>query len=172
MAADRCSLTSSARSASTSRADSASRSRRLVGDDELGATRQRRAQRDALLLSTGEFRGQSVRAIEEADALEELPCARPLLGAWRGGEPERDCDELLRGELAGEGTPVVLIGVPEDVAPVAAEVAPDACGRSTPATTSEPADGRASPARTRMKVVLPEPLGPRTTQISSSPRPA
>ena len=93
----------------------------------------------------------------------------PAGSAWVAeAKPEWDCDQLLRGQLAGEGTPVVLIGVPEDVAAVAPRLALGCVREVDPSDDERAGEGRASPARTRSNVVLPEPLGPSTTQISSS----
>ncbi len=85
--------------------------RRLVGDQERGPARERRAQRDPLLLAAGELARMRVAAVAEPDALEQLVRARiaPLLGD--AGQPELDPDELARGQLARERPPVVLVGV-------------------------------------------------------------
>ena len=85
----------------------------LVGDDEPRASRERGTQCDPLLLAAGQLPGQSVRAIEQADALEQLARTCPPFGSGRRGEPQRDGDQLLSGQFARKGTPVVLIRVPE-----------------------------------------------------------
>ena len=85
--------------------------------------RERGAERDPLLLATRELTGQCVRAIEQADTLEELACSRLALRARECREPEWQGNELLSRQLTLECAPVVLIGVPEHVAAVPAELA-------------------------------------------------
>ena len=130
--------------------------------------RQRGAERDALLLASRELAREGVGTIEQPDPLQELAGSDQRRVGWNGGEPEREGDELRRGELTLERAPVVLVRVPEHVPAIPPSSRADAFGTSTPATTSAPADGRARPARMRMKVVFPDPLGPSTTQISPS----
>ena len=49
--------------------------------------------------------------------------ARVASPGRNGGQREREGDELLRRQLTLERAPVVLVGIPEDVSPVAAELA-------------------------------------------------
>ncbi len=84
---------------------------------------QRSAERDSLLLSTRELAGLRVRAVEKAHALEQLARTRRRVGSWHGGERQWERDELLRGQLAFERAPVVLVRIAEDVAAIAAELA-------------------------------------------------
>ena len=98
--------------------------RGLVGDEELRAIGQRGAERDALLLSARELGRPGVGAVEQPDALEQLPSSNTALALRYARKPERHGDELLRRQLASQRTPVVLVGVPENVLPVAAELTP------------------------------------------------
>ena len=96
---------------------------RLVGDEEPGPMRDRRAQRDSLLLSARELARQRVGTIGQANSLEELACARRRRGGGNTGQAERERDQLLRGELALERAPVVLVGVSEHLAAIPSELA-------------------------------------------------
>src|SRR5262245_11352394 len=84
--------------------------------------RQRRAERDALLLPTGELARARSRAIEQADPLQELMGTCPPLAPIDRREPERDGDEFLCRELACERFPVVLVGIAQNVSPVARQL--------------------------------------------------
>ena len=61
--------------------------RRLVGDEQRRRGRERGAERDPLLLAARELAGSRVRAVEEADPLEQLARARVSLApsGRRGG---------------------------------------------------------------------------------------
>ena len=84
---------------------------RLVGDQERRPARERRAERDPLLLAARELARMRVAAVAEADALEQLVGPRITRGAGLAGQPELDPDELARRQLARERAPVVLVGV-------------------------------------------------------------
>ena len=157
IAAERCSETSSDRSARTSRADvRVEVARRLVGDEEPRAIGERRAERDALLLSARELatagrrRGRAARRARAAH--ERVRGARspgrPRARAARRRAPPPSARLPEHASSAGRRTRERPVGSGR-------ARADEACTRSWPATTSEPADGRASPARTRMSVVLP-----------------
>ena len=96
--------------------------RRLVGDEKARAMCECGAERDALLLASGELARAGRRPVEEADSLEELAGPSPPFALVDRREPERDGDELLRGELARECLPVVLVGVAENVSAVSREL--------------------------------------------------
>ena len=91
--------------------------------------------------------GRAVAPVEQADALEQL-CARATVpvGPRRAAEAEREADELLRGQVAGERPPVVLVGVADDSRAVAATADAEAAPTSSPSTSASPADGRSRPA--------------------------
>ena len=85
--------------------------RRLVGDQERRPARERRAERDPLLLAAGELARMSAAAVAEADALQQLVGPRVASRPGLARQPELDPDELARGQLARERAPVVLVGV-------------------------------------------------------------
>ena len=99
----------------------------------------------------------------------QLAGARASLALVDRREPERNGHELLGRQLARERLPVVLIRVAENVAAVTRELPrrTRGRGRARRRRPSRPTGAR-GPASTRMSVVLPEPLGPSTTQISRS----
>ena len=139
---------------------------RLVGDQELGQAAIAAESATRCCSPPESSRGCASRR-SQADAFEQLVGAGLPPRRRLAGEAELDADELARGQLAGEGAPVVLVGVAERASGSAAAQAPSD-GTSTSATRTEPAEGRSKPATIRSSVDLPEPLGPRTTQ--SSPR--
>src|SRR6185295_12949520 len=85
--------------------------RRLVGDQQVRAPRERRADRDALLLSARELTGMRIAAALQADPREELVRTRLAPRTGLAGEAELHADELACGQLAGQCSPVVLVGV-------------------------------------------------------------
>ena len=96
---------------------------RLVRDEELRLVRQRGAERDALLLASRELAREGVGTIEQPDPLQELAGSDQRRVGWNGGEPERQGDELRRGELTLERAPVVLVRIPEHVPAIPPELA-------------------------------------------------
>ncbi len=84
---------------------------RLVGDQQVRASCQRRTDRDPLLLASGKLTRVRVAPGAQADPREQLVGARLAPRARLAGEPELDADELPRGQLTGERTPVMLVGV-------------------------------------------------------------
>ncbi len=60
--------------------------RGLVGEEELRPVRERRADRDPLLLPSRELRGQRAPPVRETDALEELVRPAKPLRARRAGQ--------------------------------------------------------------------------------------
>ena len=68
--------------------------RRLVGEQQPRPVRERRAQRDALLLAAREAPGQLVGAIRQADALEQRAGALVPLGRSDAAQRERQLDRL------------------------------------------------------------------------------
>ena len=91
---------------------------RLVGDEEPRPVRERRTDRDALLLAAGELRGQRIAPVEEADALEQVVGDALPLHALDTEQRKPERDELPRGQLRREGAGIVLIGVAERARPV------------------------------------------------------
>ena len=120
--------------------------------------RQRRAERDALLLAARELAREGVGTIEQADALEELASSDRRRVGWNGGEPERQGDELRRGQLTLERAPVVLVRIPEHVPAIPPELAGGRIReRRHRQRRARPPTAGARPARTRMKRRLPGP---------------
>src|SRR5205823_5950922 len=97
--------------------------RRFVGEEDLRAMRQRSAERDALLLASGELSRAAVALRAEPDAVEELVRPPTALRARQAVQPELDGDELARGELRRQRACVVLVGVAEEGGPVARQSA-------------------------------------------------
>ena len=132
-----------------------------------GRVRERGAGRDALLLAARERRGRVVGAIRRVPSPSSSASARRRRS--RGGTPaerQRQRDVLGAGERGGERARVVLV---EEAEPLGAERrgAPRAQAHDVDAERArEPADGRSKPAAMRSSVLLPEPLGPSTTQRS------
>jgi len=77
-------------------------SRRLVGEDDRGATRQGSSQSDALLFTAAQIAGQKVQAIAQADAGEQFGRLTPRRRARDSLEPQRKLDVLHRGERREE----------------------------------------------------------------------
>ena len=130
--------------------------------------RERGAQRDALLLAAGELAGQRIALVGEADALEQTVGGAPALGALDAEQVEAQRDELARGQLGRERALVVLVGVAERARAVVDERRGRAACADRARNAHRPADGRSRPARMRSSVLLPEPLGPKTTTSSPS----
>ena len=87
---------------------------RLVGDEELRPVRERRADRDALLLAARELRRAARpgdRAGRRGRAGRRRRCSR--VGAVDAEQREAQRDELARGQLRRERARVVLVGVAE-----------------------------------------------------------
>ena len=142
---------------------------RLVGDQEPRPVRERRAERDALLLAARELardahpRGRAGRPARGARALGRGAPApgRPAGRAGPRSAPRRSARRQARASSAGRRTRASSPGSRRGDAARARRA-------RRPATSMLPALGRSKPASTRISVVLPEPLGPRTTQISPS----
>ena len=98
--------------------------RRLVGDQQVWAARERSAERDALLLAAGELTRMRVAAAGQAHPGEQLVRARVAPGAWLPREAELHADELARRQLARERTPVMLVGVADRARAVAGSLPP------------------------------------------------
>ena len=107
------SCTSSAIRSSTSRAVAASSS--PVGSSAIRSSGRgdRGREGDPLLLAAGQLARVRITARSQADAFEQLVRAGLPPRRRLTGEAELDADELARGQLAGEGAPVVLVGVAE-----------------------------------------------------------
>ncbi len=114
----------------------------LVGDQEPRPVGEGSAQRDALLFAAGQLAGQRSRAVVQTDALEELAGAGSPRRLWYACEAERYRDQLLRGELAGERAPVVLVGIAERPRPVVAQ-SPARHARKVDAVDDDRAGARA-----------------------------
>ena len=78
----------------------------------------RRAERDALLLSAGELAGARSGPVEELDPLEERTGSPCTIGCGNAPQPQRQRDELFGGQVARQGSPVVLVGVSDHARPV------------------------------------------------------
>ncbi len=93
--------------------------RRLVGNYEPRPMGERSAERHPLLLPARELARMRPAPLPQADPLQQL-VRPPVAPAGRNtGETELHADELPRGQLARERAPVVLVGVPEHLRPVA-----------------------------------------------------
>ena len=93
--------------------------RRLVRDEQRRRVGEGGAERDPLLLTTGELAGTGVRPVEKPDPLEQLACPTRPLAAGGAAEPEWERHQLLGGQLGGQRPPVVLIGVADHTSAVA-----------------------------------------------------
>ena len=119
--------------------------RRLVGDEELRAIGQRRAERDALLLSARELGRPGVGAVEQADALEQLPSSnaalalpgRPRARAARRRAPPPSARQPAHASSAGRRTRGRPAGSGR------ARAATRARDRAPPPRASRPTGGRA-----------------------------
>ena len=75
---------------------------RLVGEQQLRTVRERRAQRDALSLASGELRGERIEPVAETGRLKQRDRARPLLVARCAAERERQRHSLSDPEIRGQ----------------------------------------------------------------------
>ncbi len=96
---------------------------RLVGEKEPWPVREGCADGDPLLLASRELRWPRVAPREEADALQQLVGALQLPLAPDATEAEREGDRLADARRGPERPFVVLVGVAEQLRPVAVEPA-------------------------------------------------
>src|SRR2546428_6317448 len=71
---------------------------RFISHEERRTVRERACDRDALHFAAGELRRQMIRAIGEADVLEELARSGSAIGGRRTGFGLRQLDVFARGE--------------------------------------------------------------------------
>ncbi len=95
---------------------------RFVGEEDAGAVRERRAQRDALLLATGELSRQPVALRREPDTFEQLVGSPQPVGRRCAAQSKLEGDELACSQLGRQCSRVVLVGVAEQRRPVPREL--------------------------------------------------
>ena len=82
---------------------------RLVREEKARARRERRGERNALLLATGELGGSRGGSIREADPAQEVRGALSSCGGRPTAERERLLDDPLDREVWRQGSPVMLL---------------------------------------------------------------
>ena len=139
--------------------------RGLVREHHVRVVGERDGDRDPLLLAAAQAVGPVLRAVRQADDVQQLQ--RPLLAALPAVEDHRQLHVLHRGQVRQQVAPGLLPHEPDDPAPEPRPLrAGDAARGRSPATVARPADGTSMPPRMASSVDLPLPEAPTIAIIS------